>query len=257
MKKALSLLAAVLLIAILSVNAFAYSIDPNLSVMVSNTGIPEGTVYIDVLMPKEAFGERFVEFNENCSIDSCYRFYAGLSQEPFEPVELYADDEISQYRLDDYYSFLAHYDGAEAEFGTEQFYSYHDYYYGSDKEFDCEAYFTVNAADGEVSVTFDIFQSAKKIKLAYIGEEGNILLISEPFSIKDKPYFASCFRSAFADGEKVKAEYYFSPYILGIYLIIAAAIITIISIVIDKRKAKKPITEPAEAEADGQGETEN
>lgn len=255
MKKVLSLLAAVLLIAILSVNAFAYSIDPNLSVMVSNTGIPEGTVYVDVLLPKEAFGDRFVEFNENYTIDSAYRFISGVSQEPYETVELYADDEISQYRLGDYYSFLAHYDGAETEFGTEQFLTYRDYYYGSDTEYDCTAQFTIKLPESDLVdySTLTVFSRAKQIKLAYVGEEGNILLITEPFSVKDRAYIASYFDSAVANGESVKAQYYFSPFTLAVYLIIAAVIFVVVVIIINKKTTKKYLGEPAEDE----DETEN
>ncbi|MDO4847250.1 MAG: hypothetical protein Q3968_03850 [Clostridiaceae bacterium] len=252
MKKALSLLAAVLLIAILSVNAFALKIDPNLTVKVKSSGIPEGTVYVDVLLPKEAFGERFVEFNENCSIDSCYRYYAGLSQEPFEKIELLADDEIAQYRLDDYYSILAHFDGAGTEFGTEQFNSYHDYYYGSDKEFDCTAYFFVKSQDGETADSLDILQSAKKIKLAYIGADGNILLISEPFSVKDRAVIAAFFYNAVADGEKVKAKYYISPFNIAFNLIVVSAVVVITVVIVRKIKDKKQFDEPVEKASDGQ-----
>lgn len=245
MKKLVFILAVIMLITVFTLNAFAYAINPDLSVTVASEGIPEGTVYIDVLLPKEAFGDRFVEFNDGYVIDSSYKFIAGLSQEPFESVELYADDEISQYRLDDYYSFLAHFDGAQTEFGTEQFYTYHDYYYGSDKEFDCTAEFYIKNPESDLVYysTMTVFSRAKTIKLAYIGEQGNILLMTEPFSVKDKALLAKYFEDAVADGESIKIDYYFSPYTVALYIIIAAAAFIIFAVVINKKTTKKYLGE--------------
>jgi hypothetical protein len=251
MKKLIAVVMTLLLVALMPVSVFAYKISNDLRVVAKSGGIPEGTVYIDVLLPKEAFGDRFVEFNDSYTIDSSYKFIAGLSQEPFESVELYADDEISQYRLDDYYSFLAHFDGAETEFGTEQFYTYHDYYYGSDSEFDCTAEFCIKNPESDLVAyhTLDAFSRAKKIKLAYIGEQGNILLITEPFSVKDKALLAKYFEDAVADGESIKIDYYFSPYTVALYIIIAAAAFIIFAVVINKKTTKKYLGElPPEEE---------
>ncbi len=245
MKKPISAVMALLLVMLLPVSVSAYKADPDLRVIAESKGIPEGTVYIDVLMPKEAFGDRFVEFNDGYVIDSSYKFIAGLSQEPFESAELYADDEISQYRLDDYYSFLSHFDGAATEFGTEQFYTYHDYYYGSDREFDCTAEFYIKNPESDLVAyhTLDAFSRAKKIKLAYIGEQGNILLITEPFSVKDKLYIAKDFNYAVADGENVKAEYHTNPFIALPEIVIIAVIITVVSVVAVRVKGRKKMGE--------------
>ena len=245
MKKLIAVVMTLLLVALIPVSVFAYKSDPDLRVTAVSEGIPEGTVYIDVLLPKEAFGDRFVEFNDGYTIDSSYKFIAGLSQEPFESVELYADDEISQYRLDDYYSFLAHFDGAQTEFGTEQLYTYHDYYYGSDKEFDCTAEFYIKNPESDLVYysTMTVFSRAKTIKLAYIGEQGNILLMTEPFSVKDRAFIAKFFESAVADGENVKAQYYISPFIALPEIVLIAVIITVVSVVAIKVRGRKKMGE--------------
>ena len=239
MKKICSLAIALILVFTLSVSVFALKTDPNLTVKLKIEGIPEGTAYVDVLLPKEAFGERFVDFNENYRIDSAYRFIAGIDQEPYEEIELYSEDEIAQYHLDGYYSFLSHFDGARTEFGTEQFYSYHDYYYGSDSELDSEAYFYVKSNDGVQTDTLDVFQSAGKIKLAYVRADGGILLVSNAFSVKDRAIIASLFYNAVADGEKVKSEYYISPFNVAFNFIVAAIIVVAAVVIASEVKRKK------------------
>ena len=227
----------------MTVNCFAFKLNPNLFAQAESSGIPEDTVYIDVLMPKEAFGDSYVEFNENYRIDSAYRFIKGLSQEPYSEVDLYGTDDISLYHIDGYFSFLAHYDGAETEFGTQQFYTYHDFYYGSDTEFDCTAEFFIKADESDTAPlsTVTVFSRAEKIKLAFIGESGNILLVTEPFSVRDRFFHAKSVEGIAVNGEKVKVDYFTSPFLVAGYFVLGIAAVTALITVAVKVKKKKAV----------------
>lgn len=223
MKRIASLLIAFIMLYICTVSCFAAGASDDLEVSVTQEGMPEGTAYIDVLMPKEAFGGHFVDFNEKYQIQSAYRFAAGLTQEPYCSVEILPEDEISLYHVDGWFSFLTHFDGAYTEYGLDYFNNYHDYFYGTDGGDGCSAYFYVSGTADESFNTVEIFGRAKKIMLAYVSETGEILMTTKPFSVRDRLIIARGFESVTINAEKVTVNGYTVPYIIVIYVVVIAA----------------------------------
>lgn len=191
----------ILLLFILSIDSFAYKQGPGVRVCSKSEKLPEGTVYIDLLVPAKSLPEK-PSFTELTSI---YGKIINLSEE----------SEIVKYNKEGFISFSV--------------YVSDDIFYSLYLNQFCVDYYP----DGNS----DIKKEYKFFKVACLDENGNILSVSNPASARNHLNFDFDYFSLSKNG--IKAVYFVNPFITVGIIVLAAVPIVIINVIVKKKKEQK------------------
>ena len=195
---------------LLTVPTAAYKTNETLRCAISNIDIlPQDTVYVDLLLPFDSIKECYTDFNYTSTIKSF--------REP-DSIQLLENMSIVQYDTDNYYSYISHFKNSEISITVDE--------------------------KNNVQITFGsyfqndlyYFQKCESIKLAFIDKNGNILKISDPFSIHSRMFMS--FQDIQFNEHGIKCNYSLNPYggfTLSIVLFIGLCMLIIIIL----RKTRK------------------
>lgn len=145
--------------------------------------MPQDTVYVDLLLPFDSIKECYTDFNYTSTIKSF--------REP-DSIQLLENMSIVQYDTDNYYSYISHFKNSEISITVDE--------------------------KNNVQITFGsyfqndlyYFQKCESIKLAFIDKNGNILKISDPFSIHSRMFMS--FQDIQFNEHGIKCNYILDPY---------------------------------------------
>lgn len=215
-------------------NAFAMGLGTDIwEIDIEYENAPEGTAFVDLLFPKKTDDKYYPDptTNENDEKHSvCRNVYAAyLGRGNDDPIIL--DDSCG----------LAVYDDGYTSCMLKRYFVQ----YGSADRDKCELEFSVpsNVQNQEV------FEYYGSFKVAYCGENGNVLSVTEP--VKVKPSKVSCLYEIKADG--TKAEYtvhrdgsvlldkMVKVLIIGVPVVIAALIGLIVYLCTRKKNGKQSV----------------
>lgn len=201
---------AYFIIFFLTFQTSAYKANETLRCTISNIDIlPQDTVYVDLLLPFDSIKECYTDFNYTSTIKSF--------REP-DSIQLLENMSIVQYDTDNYYSYISHFKNSEISITVDE--------------------------KNNVQITFGsyfqndlyYFQKCESIKLAFIDKNGNILKISDPFSIHSRMFMS--FQDIQFNEHGIKCNYILDPYggfTLSIVLFIGLCMLIIIIL----RKTRK------------------
>ncbi len=195
---------------LLNVPTSAYKANETLRCTISNIDIlPQDTVYVDLLLPFDSIEECYTDFNYTPTIESF--------REP-DSIQLLENMSIVQYDTDNYYSYISHFKNPEISITVDE--------------------------KNNVQITFGsyfqndlyYFQKCESIKLGFIDRNGNILKISDSFSIHSRMFMS--FQDIQFNEHGIKCNYSLNPYggfTLSIVLFIGLCMLIIIIL----RKTRK------------------
>ena len=195
---------------LLNVPTSAYKANETLRCTISNIDIlPQDAVYVDLLLPFDSIEECYTDFNYTPTIESF--------REP-DSIQLLENMSIVQYDTDNYYSYISHFKNPEISITVDE--------------------------KNNVQITFGsyfqndlyYFQKCESIKLGFIDRNGNILKISDSFSIHSRMFMS--FQDIQFNEHGIKCNYSLNPYggfTLSIVLFIGLCMLIIIIL----RKTRK------------------
>ncbi len=195
---------------LLNVPTSAYKANETLRCTISNIDIlPQDAVYVDLLLPFDSIKECYTDFNYTPTIESF--------REP-DSIQLLENMSIVQYDTDNYYSYISHFKNPEISITVDE--------------------------KNNVQITFGsyfqndlyYFQKCESIKLGFIDRNGNILKISDSFSIHSRMFMS--FQDIQFNEHGIKCNYSLNPYggfTLSIVLFIGLCMLIIIIL----RKTRK------------------
>ena len=199
MKKSIRIVIfCILLLFILSIDSFAYKQGPGVRVCSKSKKLPEGTVYIDLLVPAKSLPEK-PSFTE---LTSMYGKIINLSEE----------SEIVKYNKEGFISFSV--------------YVSDDISYGLYLDQFCVDYFP--DGDSDIKKEYEFF------RIACLDKNGNILTVSNAASAKNHFNFDFDYFSLSKSG--IKAVYIVNPFVTFGIIALAAVPIVIIIVIVKKKK---------------------
>lgn len=215
-KKICTCIVFVFLCSVLCLHTSAYKPSGAVTMTVRQNGIPQDTVYIDLLLPIQPNDERFVEQKD----------INGLLFNIFNQSisEFTSASEIANYD-DGYYSYLFHFKD-----GT----IYNDYWDGREE---------FSVIYGESRDLLDDMVEFENCKLAFVDAEGNILAVSNAFAIENKPF--RDFDCLIVTGTSVSAVYHANPYQIAFAILLCLVLIAMCAGIFSARKKRKAKATPA------------
>lgn len=151
------LLTAILVLGVLPLAAFANSPGPTFGVSFILSDLPQGTVYVDLLIPLPDSDPMYTDLVEE-----------NLSE------NITPQSEIVSYCSDEYRSYTFHYQNAKSKIEVEGYKYVH--------------YFTGDGWENLVNHREDVY-SRGKIRLAMLDKDGSILKVSPTFELRTEGFF--------------------------------------------------------------------
>lgn len=187
-------------------SVYAYQPPLSLEVNINRNEIPQGTAYMDLLIPIHNNDENFVQQKDN--IDIVFNIFDSSL------LDIQSTSEIALYN-NGYYSYLFHFKDSTIDI-TE----YQD---------------TLHVTYGFSQRLLEDIVQLKNCKFAFVDAEGNILECTEDFIIRD--YLFKDFTKVVVAEATVSVIYNMNPYRI-VFAIILSSIIIIVCII--KTRIKHP-----------------
>lgn len=207
MFKKISLFCIILWLLVLSsiYSVYAYQPPLSLDVNINRNEMPQGTAYMDLLIPIHNNDENFVQQKDN--IDIVFNIFDSSL------LDIQSTSEIALYN-NGYYSYLFHFKDSTIDI-TE----YQD---------------TLHVTYGFSQRLLEDIVRLKNCKFAFVDAEGNILECTEDFVIKE--HFFKDFREIIITETSVSVKYYINPYRIAFAIILVSAMIIVCIIIAMKVK---------------------
>lgn len=201
----------ILLCCLMQVSVSAYMPPPYLVAVFCQSDMPPQTAYVDLLLPLQENDTSFVSQKDAADI----RLFTDRAVFDVDP-----SGEIAAYE-DGYYSYLFHFADSSIIVNT-------------------------NAANDEISVQYGTQELLERVeqmhscKLAFVDAQGNILAISEAFTVRDRPF--KDFKELLVSETSVSVEYTTNPYqiVFAVILcLVAVGLCLVIFLLLKKLRSKQ------------------
>lgn len=207
MKKICAVVISVIILMFIPISCYAYKAGNSWCVSFTANDLPAQTAGIDILVQIDKQSDEYVSLNTYTDLSGINSF-----------IEITDESQISYYDTNGYISYLCHFNGAVIDYtGCYQ-----------------------DSAE-ELSVSFDnldYFVDKGSIIIAFIDNQGNVLSMSTPISIKN-----GLFRQfeSLSLNHEVTVNYYYNPYYIVPSVSLIAAVIILILLRLGKLKKAKNV----------------
>lgn len=202
-----------LLLCIVNIPVYAYKPSPFLRVDVNRSEIPQGTSYIDLLVPVQADDQAYVPQKEESE--------SLIDISDHSVIKIENTSEIANYD-EAYYSYLFHFKDSTISVYTDEYSDTVSVYYGENQDL------------------LDYLAKRGKCKLAFVDAQGNIRNLSNDFQVKNRMF--KDFTKLEISNNEVLTVYTVNAYRI-VFACIAALALTAVCIVVILliRQKSKPL----------------